>query len=1545
MTFVACGEAHSGAIDSNGLVWTWGAGAFGRLGHSEPEDTLIPKKIDTFEEMNAAGDLMPMQQVALGGCHSLFLEMSHEREKSTTIGKLFSCGCGAAVGLLSENDDSCVPVPRVIQDTKVFNSLRIVDMCAGMFHNLVLLEDGTLVCWGVGANGRLGDNKAKNVSHPQVLKSSSDLLDPKDGIGVAQFRGFALKRMGESEDEKRRTLQDPSEAGHSVEDVLKKIRQQSQGGAANSDPWSILQLGAGTAHTVALTRGGNLYVWGSNDNGQLGLGRDSNVSFEWTPRKLTIAFGNSTRLVKDIAVGSEHCVVVTHSADLWAWGKGQHGQLGTGRARNEKEPVLISAIQPYQVLTCAAGDEHSACIARRDKSYPTELFTWGSTENGMLGLGRDQITSRQVPARVTLEGGVVAAGKKKAKPAASPGIGVRRAQEEGGALSGPLLVACGQSHTAVITGSLEHLDRSSLWDDSKEMCRLWTCGGGWYGKLGLCNQDNYYQPMMVGVGKTGVAAQNRFALLNVSVKSVSCGTYHTSMVSKSGELYQWGRDTRVCEPEHLLAPKKNTSIEAQHKVANAICGEFHTFVVLETGEVWVWGENNHGQLGIGRSRRLEIQTPEQAKFAPGVINCGLRGAMATGPTHAVGLFANGEVWGWGNQSCGRLGLEDKDQNKLVMEPKRVQAVWRSVESMSSAVQARQFKSNAGHNAKDKEEAEKNFIKGALEMLSKESGKKQVVKDFATMQTLIRAEKKECQDKQLATDEKKLDENLKLLHTDISQLGSREEQLQQLNGELQHSLEKNLKYFKLPPPKIDDSWSEERFVACLPKYKEVLRALQAQPCYTAVLLANLKDPSERAVVYEVIQDLYADTRSHKTFWMLMRQMVVKELEPSGLVLFSLFRETSTVFQTFSRFALSPVHYKDLIWIYLRDLKDSKQTVDAKQQTLYMSLTSQDMYVNTFALSVADFSARKGKDTEERRDAALDQEAYRIESEKFRDFLMGPFVQSVVKAQLPDDICQFLHFVHFQCQQRQLELGKQMDAAISQELNSFTPSLRLFVKGILCPIMSDMQKYLGPQCYLPKRQQEEEIYENAAAVTGFLDIMLEDNFDPKLQKDLREAARIVRPELLRFVQDQVNRVKDTIQSELVMETYLGNYDIDPRTVSVRMGTLMKLTNLLKEHAEKMRLRDHDPLELSVRQIEDWDEDTLTNVHANAEDNRKYNFTMDHRFMVHETEEPLICRSCKCPMPARYGTRNSAPGMIIKMALAGEKKDPQKALEAVLRELPFIVTANSFESMRKEFEEKKGKYKEQGDIATTNLLTEGLRVLEELSNVQAYAEDVLKYMTQNLIMRSRHRNYLDEMERVSKKIDKVQERYTKGLKDRQREIELAVNFSIDLVLPKKFNEAATNGRTTLDFESKSELLKKKQPVNPKEMPAGCSFSPLVTLKMTDMKRKEILAEVHHPFNGMERKMEATFETLKSGSVQITIGIAQRTARGPRAIVGHAAGNGSRNILTQMVVDANTLATFQRMDATATVDLGEPAFLKVFAFRFHTFVTVELSKKVAFK
>jgi len=85
---------------------------------------------------------------------------------------------------------------------------------------------------------------------------------------------------------------------------------------------------------MALDKIGNVYVWGSNVTGKLGIGEDG-VEFILEPRHID-SF-NGERVVK-IVCGGEHSVALTDRGDIWAWGNGEFGQLS--RYTNLKNAIF-----------------------------------------------------------------------------------------------------------------------------------------------------------------------------------------------------------------------------------------------------------------------------------------------------------------------------------------------------------------------------------------------------------------------------------------------------------------------------------------------------------------------------------------------------------------------------------------------------------------------------------------------------------------------------------------------------------------------------------------------------------------------------------------------------------------------------------------------------------------------------------------------------------------------------------------------------------------------------------------------------------------------------------------------------------------------------------------------------------------------------------------------------------------------------------------------------------------------------------------------------
>jgi len=147
---------------------------------------------------------------------------------------------------------------------------------------------------------------------------------------------------------------------------------------------SFVAIAAGDWHSLALSDTGELWTWGSNTFGQLGIGDTNN---QLQPVKVTM----DKRFVA-IAAGAIHSLALSDTGELWTWGSNGDGQLGIGHTNNQLQPVKVAIDKSFVAI--AAGHAHSLAL-----SDTGELLTWGYND-GQLGIGH---TTRQLqPVKVNL---------------------------------------------------------------------------------------------------------------------------------------------------------------------------------------------------------------------------------------------------------------------------------------------------------------------------------------------------------------------------------------------------------------------------------------------------------------------------------------------------------------------------------------------------------------------------------------------------------------------------------------------------------------------------------------------------------------------------------------------------------------------------------------------------------------------------------------------------------------------------------------------------------------------------------------------------------------------------------------------------------------------------------------------------------------------------------------------------------------------------------------------------------------------------------------
>jgi alpha-tubulin suppressor-like RCC1 family protein len=123
--------------------------------------------------------------------------------------------------------------------------------------------------------------------------------------------------------------------------------------------------------SFAVTKNGEVYAWGHNREGCLGVGNLENQNI---PTKVNIP-----EEVSAIAAGDRHLIALTKKRNLYAWGWNLQYQVGFADCTNYPSPLPIAS--PAPVLSIACGYYHSVIFCEQSK-----IFMWGANNHGEYGI-------------------------------------------------------------------------------------------------------------------------------------------------------------------------------------------------------------------------------------------------------------------------------------------------------------------------------------------------------------------------------------------------------------------------------------------------------------------------------------------------------------------------------------------------------------------------------------------------------------------------------------------------------------------------------------------------------------------------------------------------------------------------------------------------------------------------------------------------------------------------------------------------------------------------------------------------------------------------------------------------------------------------------------------------------------------------------------------------------------------------------------------------------------------------------------------------------
>ena len=141
---------------------------------------------------------------------------------------------------------------------------------------------------------------------------------------------------------------------------------------------SNLTMYATWRNTCAIRNDGDVYCWGRNGNGQLGIGSMGSSTWKDRPTKTNNLGSDAV----SVSMGEQHTCAVLDTGVLKCWGRNNHGQIGVGSGGDKDAPQTVNVGSGRTTTSVYLGYHHT-CAILDDQS----VKCWGRNQDGELGVG------------------------------------------------------------------------------------------------------------------------------------------------------------------------------------------------------------------------------------------------------------------------------------------------------------------------------------------------------------------------------------------------------------------------------------------------------------------------------------------------------------------------------------------------------------------------------------------------------------------------------------------------------------------------------------------------------------------------------------------------------------------------------------------------------------------------------------------------------------------------------------------------------------------------------------------------------------------------------------------------------------------------------------------------------------------------------------------------------------------------------------------------------------------------------------------------------
>jgi len=643
---VEAGVQHTCAILDDASLKCWGNNGAGQLGIPGIATSNSPQSVFLGVNRTAIA-------IALGTTHTCAILDDNS----------LKCWGANGFGQLGIGNTTSQSSPQLVN---MGSELKSVAITAASRHTCAILEDGSLKCWGANHNGQLGNHSDASCNQRNSPTGLCDYINLGSGRTAVSVSSSYRQTCVILDDGSLKCWGHNDNGQLGIGNTITQYSPTDQYGFYDTysvdlgSGRSATSVSMGTSHTCATLDDASVKCWGYNWAGQLGLG---NTTQHTSPQSVDLGTGlhndlserdidgdgilnifdthmdrvnhfpvsgrnhwtcaaldngsvycwglssefnssapfaldlPSERMALSVTTGMNHACSILDNGSVYCWGWNSYGQLGDGLGNCcVTTPVPVSLPSGRTATSVSAGTLHTCAVLDNGSAY-----CWGRDSSGQLGNGIASTSIQSTPVAVSLPSGRTASSViTGANNACSIldngsvycwGAGIGHSPV---AVSLPIGSIASSFVSSGTGGTCVNLVNSSMY--------CWGINSEYFG-IGTNNVNTPAVPTFPG-GRTAI--------------SVSGSSTHICAVLDNASLYCEGNNdygqlgdgsfTDSSTPVMVSLPSGRTA-------SWVTVGEEYTCAVLDDDSLYCWGRGEDGELG--HSTNMYSLTPVAVSLPTG----------------------------------------------------------------------------------------------------------------------------------------------------------------------------------------------------------------------------------------------------------------------------------------------------------------------------------------------------------------------------------------------------------------------------------------------------------------------------------------------------------------------------------------------------------------------------------------------------------------------------------------------------------------------------------------------------------------------------------------------------------------------------------------------------------------------------------------------------------------------------------------------------------------------------------------------------------------